>query len=161
MVTWGKTRIITILEMLRKHEKILMSDYWWVPVHRLQQFGGRTIGIYKNLNHHITYFKFKLKFSSKGHISVSYLRYVLISYDHMKSWSCWRSLGLDSASTNKSLNLYYFRFRAVKRLIQHQHDIISVYKDTRAVLWVPCGWPSLGIMPSSNSYEGEPFLCLL
>ena len=32
-----------------------------------------------------------------------------------------RSLWLDSASTNKSFNLYYFRFLAVKRQIQHQH----------------------------------------
>ena len=37
-----------------------------------------------------------------------------------------RSLGLDSASTNKSFNLYYFRFLAVKRPIQHQHDHFDV-----------------------------------
>ena len=30
--------------------------------------------------------------------------------------------GLNSASTNKSFNLYYFRFLAVKRQIQHQQE---------------------------------------
>ena len=38
-----------------------------------------------------------------------------------------RSLGLDSASTNKSFTLYYFRFLAVKRQIQHQHKKWSLY----------------------------------
>ena len=33
-----------------------------------------------------------------------------------------RSLGLDSASTNISFTLYYFRFLAVKRQIQHQQE---------------------------------------
>ena len=44
-----------------------------------------------------------------------------------------RSLGLDSASTNKSFTLYYFRFLAVKRQIQHQIKSIerNYFKQSR------------------------------
>ena len=63
-------------------------------------------------------------------LSLSWLMYfsvmTLIVYDIVFELLP-RSLGLDSASTNKSFNLYYFRFLAVKRQIQHQNKKWSLY----------------------------------
>ena len=55
-----------------------------------------------------------------------------------------RSLGLDSASTNKSFNLYYFRLLAVKRQIQHQnkkwslydHMVMRTYDYMMKIIWL-------------------------
>ena len=61
----------------------------------------------------------------------TFLTYVFLSDDFNCVRHCFcelltRRLWLNSASTNKSFNLYFFRFLALKIQIQHQHRLLSL-----------------------------------
>ena len=79
----------------------------------------------------------------------TFLTYVFLSDDFNCVRHCFcqlltRSFGLDSASTNKSFNLYYFRLLAVKRQIQHQnkkwslydHMVMRTYDYMMKIIWL-------------------------
>ena len=91
--------------------------------------GGALEGMEEKRRTHDSFSNIETSFSY-FQLSLSWLMYfsvmTLIVYDIVFELLT-RSLGLHSASTNKSFNLYYFRFLAVKTQIQHQNKRWSLY----------------------------------
>ena len=102
----------------------------WVQFRPWKKYSSRSL-LFQNKNNH--FYASSEKTQMKAVFMVAYERqtyFAIIKTQNIIIDFCellMRSLWLDSASTNKSFNLYYFRFLAVKRQIQHQNKKWSLY----------------------------------